>query len=178
MKLVKFSHVMFYVCSNVAPGVDLCYADGMQTNTQPLHSIYDIANRRAAAAYERKLTQARARLVYGQDFSYPSAGESTTARAAFLQGYTGYQIPDAGERWLTSEDIRRWIDDCKWLRKNPAGTRHAIPDTHKLCSDCHKILPATSKYFHRNKNGRDGLHSICRSCKSVYRKGYYQARGR
>jgi 5-methylcytosine-specific restriction endonuclease McrA len=34
----------------------------------------------------------------------------------------------------------------------------------KRCSKCRAEFPATNDHFHRNKNSRDGLASLCKSC--------------
>lgn len=38
----------------------------------------------------------------------------------------------------------------------------------KICGTCHEEKPATTDYFHKNKNGRNGLSSICRPCRNEY----------
>jgi hypothetical protein len=40
----------------------------------------------------------------------------------------------------------------------------------KRCSKCKKILELSS--FSKNKNSRDGIHSICRKCVQQYRRAY------
>lgn len=39
-------------------------------------------------------------------------------------------------------------------------------DTTKICSRCHKELPATLEYFHKNERGQYGLHAQCKLCKN------------
>lgn len=36
--------------------------------------------------------------------------------------------------------------------------------TLKMCTQCHRTLPATLEQFYRLKNGRGGLHSWCKDC--------------
>lgn len=45
-----------------------------------------------------------------------------------------------------------------------------IEEPVKICSDCGKELPATSEYFHRDKNKSDGLRSYCKECASKRNK--------
>ena len=44
----------------------------------------------------------------------------------------------------------------------------------KRCSKCERVLPATTEYFYKNKNGKYGLNSWCKKCHrkfdSVYRR--------
>lgn len=48
----------------------------------------------------------------------------------------------------------------------------------KICSICNKELPATSEYFHKDKNGKYGLYCVCKTCRKAKLKGtrkeYYQ----
>ena len=44
----------------------------------------------------------------------------------------------------------------------------------KICSRCKTELPATNEYFHKNKDGKNGLHSICNNCNKEYNKQYDQ----
>lgn len=37
----------------------------------------------------------------------------------------------------------------------------------KTCTKCHKELPATSEYFHRRLDTRDGLHFWCKACRNI-----------
>lgn len=41
----------------------------------------------------------------------------------------------------------------------------------KTCSKCHNALP--SEKFSKDRHKADGLSTICKSCKSAYRKSYY-----
>jgi len=40
----------------------------------------------------------------------------------------------------------------------------------KICSRCHKKLPATTDVFNRNKGGVYGLHHTCRECRIEYNR--------
>ncbi len=44
---------------------------------------------------------------------------------------------------------------------------------HKSCKICSRTLPATTEYFHRDKNSKDGLCSSCKECKKASRRAYY-----
>ena len=37
----------------------------------------------------------------------------------------------------------------------------------KRCTKCGEEFPATAEYFSKNKMGKLGLHSICKSCRSI-----------
>ena len=39
-----------------------------------------------------------------------------------------------------------------------------IPYAFKTCTKCGETLPATTEYFYKQKNGKYGLHSICKKC--------------
>ena len=40
----------------------------------------------------------------------------------------------------------------------------------KTCTKCGETLPATTEYFYKHKNGKYGLESICKKCKSERHK--------
>lgn len=42
----------------------------------------------------------------------------------------------------------------------------------KMCTKCETEYPATTKYFYRNKQCKDGLHGHCKVCKSLRHKEY------
>ena len=44
----------------------------------------------------------------------------------------------------------------------------------KVCKTCKKELPATEKYFHKEKHRKDGLRSDCRECRHIKRVEYYK----
>ena len=45
--------------------------------------------------------------------------------------------------------------------------------TKKQCRTCQSILPATTEYFHCDKNTKDGLGYSCKECVKARRKRYY-----
>ena len=48
------------------------------------------------------------------------------------------------------------------------------PYVFKRCTKCGKTLPATTEYFHKHKNGKYGLKSICKKCKAEYHKQHHK----
>lgn len=45
----------------------------------------------------------------------------------------------------------------------------------KQCAGpCRCILPATPEHFHRNKNHKDGLQTLCKTCTKEYKKQHYK----
>ena len=44
------------------------------------------------------------------------------------------------------------------------------PYVFKRCTKCGETLPATTEYFYKHKNGKYGLESICKKCKSERHK--------
>lgn len=42
----------------------------------------------------------------------------------------------------------------------------------KICGSCKQYLPANNEYFATLKHSKDGLNTICKSCKSAYDKEY------
>lgn len=42
----------------------------------------------------------------------------------------------------------------------------------KTCTKCGETLPVTTEYFHKSKNGKYGLRSICKKCTLEYHKQY------
>lgn len=46
------------------------------------------------------------------------------------------------------------------------------PYVFKRCTKCGETLPATTEYFHKYKNGKYGLRSICKKCIAEYGKQY------
>ena len=47
-------------------------------------------------------------------------------------------------------------------------------DGMKFCNGCETWKPATAEYFYRDKARTDGLHSMCKGCKSDQATEYYQ----
>lgn len=45
----------------------------------------------------------------------------------------------------------------------------------KTCTKCGKQLPATTEYFHKKKNGKYGLHAICKKCIKEYNKQRFES---
>ncbi len=43
----------------------------------------------------------------------------------------------------------------------------------KKCTKCKQELPATTKFFHRNKNTKDGLVSYCKACRKKASKDWW-----
>lgn len=43
----------------------------------------------------------------------------------------------------------------------------------KECNACRAVLPANTDYFCRNKQSKDGLHYLCKSCANQEIKAYY-----
>jgi hypothetical protein len=39
-----------------------------------------------------------------------------------------------------------------------------IPEGHKRCPQCKRILAATAKFFHRSRKAKNGVYSICKDC--------------
>ena len=44
----------------------------------------------------------------------------------------------------------------------------------KTCTKCGETLPATTEYFHKDKNGKYGLKSTCKKCRAEYHKQHYE----
>jgi hypothetical protein len=49
-----------------------------------------------------------------------------------------------------------------------------IEITTKICTKCKKELPATGEYFQRNKDGKFGLRSTCKTCSKDRQSLYLQ----
>jgi len=48
---------------------------------------------------------------------------------------------------------------------------------HKICSKCEKELPATTRFYYKDCNAKDGLRNDCRQChKATQKKLYNQKR--
>jgi len=45
----------------------------------------------------------------------------------------------------------------------------------KMCSGCGTEFPATTEYFDKNKNGKYGLHSKCKPCRSETARAWREA---
>jgi len=45
----------------------------------------------------------------------------------------------------------------------------------QTCCKCRREFPATEEYWHKNKQTKNGLHGICRGCRSDIRKKYYRS---
>lgn len=46
--------------------------------------------------------------------------------------------------------------------------------TYKVCNMCGVKIPATSEYFNKNKNNKDGLNPNCKKCTKEYNAKRYQ----
>lgn len=44
----------------------------------------------------------------------------------------------------------------------------------KTCNQCHKDFPATSEYFYRSPQTKDGLYPWCKKCRADYTRKYHQ----
>ncbi len=53
------------------------------------------------------------------------------------------------------------------------GLAHMNTLPLKSCRVCCNQFPATSEYFHRDKNKKDGLVTICKSCQKINRRNWY-----
>lgn len=59
-------------------------------------------------------------------------------------------------------------------RHRPRATSLIVTiDGKKVCTQCAENKPATTEFFHRNKNTYTGLASNCISCVSIIRKAFY-----
>jgi len=47
--------------------------------------------------------------------------------------------------------------------------------TTKTCTNCKQSLPATKEFFHKNNRYSYGLNNLCKNCKKIIGKQYYQA---
>jgi hypothetical protein len=47
----------------------------------------------------------------------------------------------------------------------------------KVCTGCGGEFPATVEFFHRKKNGKFGLRSVCKSCALEYQREYCKTNG-
>ena len=48
----------------------------------------------------------------------------------------------------------------------------------KVCSKCKKELPATSKYFYKDRSVKDGLRPDCIECHRMFQKKSYKEKAR
>src|SRR5271156_2230404 len=47
---------------------------------------------------------------------------------------------------------------------------HIVQKSVKLCLRCSKELPATTDFFNRSRERKDGLQNKCRDCETAYRR--------
>jgi transcriptional regulator with XRE-family HTH domain len=84
-------------------------------------------------------------------------------RATVVQWEAGTRVP-AGRRIEALLEFER-------------GLRAALPNPLlRDCSRCEKSYPRTDRYFHRNDAAPDGLHSICRGCRTGAGEEYWLRR--
>ena len=76
-----------------------------------------------------------------------------------------------GKYGLTAECKECW-NGRKRTKNNPVNTD---PSILQRCTKCGKRLPATKEYFHKHKNGKYGLMTICKECDN-HRTWEYQHR--
>jgi hypothetical protein len=48
----------------------------------------------------------------------------------------------------------------------------------KTCAKCKIEFPATTEYFYKNKQNKDGLYSYCKKCKLLIKNGMIPKAGR
>ncbi len=44
----------------------------------------------------------------------------------------------------------------------------------KVCTGCHRALPATRDHFHKHPSGKYGLQAACRECQAASKRRYYK----
>ncbi|MDP9795707.1 hypothetical protein J2S43_004219 [Catenuloplanes nepalensis] len=74
-------------------------------------------------------------------------------------GRGSYCKPCFNERSKQSYAKRVADRDGREVRKNVE-----VPDGHRFCPDCERILPLTPDFFPRSKNGRQGSGGYCKPC--------------
>ena len=47
----------------------------------------------------------------------------------------------------------------------------------KICTKCREAKPATPEYFHRQKDGKDGMRNDCKECKVKYNREWFHENG-
>ena len=59
-------------------------------------------------------------------------------------------------------------------RKHSSSLCESVPDGFKRCTNinCQRVFPATTEFFHRDKQKKDGLYSICKMCKQKWQCAY------
>lgn len=108
---------------------------------------------------------------------FPTAARHGIDKAALLEIYTGFDIPDVSLQRLDRDAILQWIADCKYLERNPHLLNHDwISDNYRQCPNCGRTLRAIPANFSRNVDGKNGLRSICRNCQSDYNHRHYVKR--
>jgi endogenous inhibitor of DNA gyrase (YacG/DUF329 family) len=79
-------------------------------------------------------------------------------------GKSSYRLNRAKHHFCSIECKRQWNIDI-----------HANPD-NKICTKCLMEYPATTEYFHKNKNERDGLYHTCKACRNTMARTEYENR--
>lgn len=103
-------------------------------------------------------------------------GESKPATTEFF-----YKKKREGRDGLDSRCISCFLSTALAKREaaNPKlAARHKAEAEHpgmKLCPQCGNVKPATPEFFTRNKNTKNGLYPICKTCKGVDSANRYKA---
>lgn len=63
--------------------------------------------------------------------------------------------------------------DCERKRRNPTPPKPTPRAGYKVCSVCGEEQPATPEFFTRNKQGQDGLRSMCKECQQKKNRGWH-----
>lgn len=87
----------------------------------------------------------------------------------YVLNYTsknGYNVEESQGRILSKFQIHQ-------ERLNTIIEQLAI---RKICSKCGEKLPATTRFYYKNCNAKDGLRNDCRSCHKATQKELYNQR--
>lgn len=64
------------------------------------------------------------------------------------------------------DDLQSSCKECNGYGFGLIKQPRKAQDGFKVCKACGEELPATTEYFHSEKNGKYGVHSTCKKCKN------------
>lgn len=85
-------------------------------------------------------------------------------------------FPETPEFFTRHKKAKGGLSECckeckNSARRKPPIEKEPIPEGMKQCVACTKISPATTEFFTKHPQKKDGLNPTCKECRSKRRKG-------
>lgn len=111
-----------------------------------------------------------------KSYDYNKLSESVTKRCT---GPCGKEYPATPEYFTRFKHGKYGLQSCCKQCKNDARRKPPVvsdvPEGHRRCPQCKRILAATAEFFHRSRNNKDGLYGTCKECYNPQKRGSARA---